>query len=333
MATSTLNGGSTLEGFASIRDSTGTTFYLDCSLSENHEFESEVTQYPVESGSSIVDNIRPKPIKVTMEALVSNTPIGLITKLRGDTNTEPVSDAYQFLMRLRDKRLPVRITTSLDTYDSMAMENLAIARARGRGDELHFTATFLQIATVSNKRTTIQTATPSGRGPTKTSKPLDKNYNLYTVCPKAHYWYDANINAWRLYAQLQPSHSQATIDGKSVPLDGKYSLSKHTPYVTDDEWARYFVPRNFGAEAADSNQLLYQATKLSVSKFGLTALWNQLPETGVPSKQDLEQWLSQTRPQSQKSEIPPAVATVLQAGGPSALLYLNASQAVVLSRT
>lgn len=50
-------------------------FVLDVSLSENHTYESDVTEYPVESGGSVSDNIRPKPIKVSIEGVVSDTPL------------------------------------------------------------------------------------------------------------------------------------------------------------------------------------------------------------------------------------------------------------------
>ena len=71
-------------------------FLIDCSISENHTFDSDVTDYPVESGSNISDNIRPLPLVVEIEGVVSNTPIGLIAdNRRGRTNPDqsPADDA------------------------------------------------------------------------------------------------------------------------------------------------------------------------------------------------------------------------------------------------
>ena len=42
-------------------------FVIDAALRETHTYESEVTEYPVESGAMITDNIRPRPITIEIE--------------------------------------------------------------------------------------------------------------------------------------------------------------------------------------------------------------------------------------------------------------------------
>lgn len=128
-------------------------FLLDCLLSDNHTFAAEVTKFPVESGGTITDNIRNEPLVVVMDCLVSNTPIGQLVDLRDKVN-EPADAAYDMLLKVRSDRLPVTIRTSLRTYSNMALSNLTIPRASGRGDELRFTATFQEIEIVVNKRGT-----------------------------------------------------------------------------------------------------------------------------------------------------------------------------------
>src|SRR4051812_35027057 len=83
-------------------------FYVDCLLSDNHTFDAEVTDFPVESGSTISDNIRNKPLVVAMECLVSNTPLGQLVTLRDQVN-EPADAAYDMLLKVRDSRAPVTI--------------------------------------------------------------------------------------------------------------------------------------------------------------------------------------------------------------------------------
>lgn len=139
-------------------------FLIDCSLNEEHAFESEVTEYPVESGSNITDNIRPKPIVVTMECLVTNTPIGFLAQSRGAGSgnpSDPADDAYELLQKIRDKREPISIRTSLRTFDNMVLKSLSVPRAPDRGDALRFTAVFQQIQVVTNKRTR-RVAVPGG---------------------------------------------------------------------------------------------------------------------------------------------------------------------------
>lgn len=142
-------------------------FLIDVVLSEDHTFESDVTEYPVESGSNITDNVRPRPIVVTMECLVSNTPIGFLASRHPNGEQggggEPADDCYELLQKIRDKREPVIIRTSLRTFDNMVLKSLSIPRAKDRGDALKFTASFQQIQVVTNKRTR-RIAVPGGGG-------------------------------------------------------------------------------------------------------------------------------------------------------------------------
>jgi hypothetical protein len=271
--------------------------------------------------------------------IVSNTPIGWIAKKR-DKDSEPATDAYNFLQRIRDKRLPVRIDTSLSTFDSMALQNLSIPRATGRGDELRFTATWLQVATVTNKRTTINTATPDGRGHTTTNKTLDKNYDLYKICPSVNRWYDVNINGWRLYAALQGSKATVTAKSNGQALAGKWLLTKGMPDVSPTELNNYFGPRT-GATTKIAKAFGIEVTNMTLQ------LWNALPETadpGQPSKQDLEAFLSRVRASNANtSEFhSPAVKSVLKTGsaipgatplGVTGVYEVDRSQVVVITRT
>lgn len=144
-------------------------FLIDCLISDNHTYASEVTKFPVESGSTISDNIRNEPLVVVMECLVSNTPIGNLVTLRNGGRTrlealadplntagisrDPVQTAYNLILAIRAARQPVVIKTSLDTFANMALQNVSIPRESGRGDDLKFTATFQQIEIVVNRRT------------------------------------------------------------------------------------------------------------------------------------------------------------------------------------
>jgi hypothetical protein len=48
---------------------------IDCAVTVTFECASEVTDHPVETGSSVADNIRTHNDTVTLEALISNQPI------------------------------------------------------------------------------------------------------------------------------------------------------------------------------------------------------------------------------------------------------------------
>ena len=166
------------------------SYQIDAAISESHQFESDITEFPVEQGSAISDNIQSKAIMVTIEGIVSDTPIGLIATLRNQQAASsdflPVSDPKQALaavqgstflpsvdartalLAIRDARVPITIATSIRTYENMALQSLTIPVDASTGAALRFTAVFKQIIIVTNLRTTVRTtvlrtASPSGQ--------------------------------------------------------------------------------------------------------------------------------------------------------------------------
>lgn len=169
---------------------------LDASVTESHTGEVEVTEHPVEQGANIADHARPKPDSVTIEGIVSNTPLShaqatRITESQGVTfETTSLADAIAgqagnaesalaTLRDLKDNPRLVTIVTALHTYDSMILISLSVPRDARSGDALRFTATFRQVRLVSNK-TTTQTVAKEPKAKKKVStgkqvaKPLDE---------------------------------------------------------------------------------------------------------------------------------------------------------------
>ena len=148
--------------FAMIND-----YLIDVSVQEDHTYESEVTDYPVESGGSFSDNIRPKPITISMTGIVSDSPLADISRERAKNPLYVASGkesrmAYGVLVAIWREREPVTIRTSLGTYKNMALTSLSIPRSKDTGAALHFTAQFQQIQTVTSKR--VRVAVPACRG-------------------------------------------------------------------------------------------------------------------------------------------------------------------------
>ena len=49
---------------------------IDCTVTERHTSTATVTEHPVESGSNITDHIRPEPVQLSVNGIITNTPIG-----------------------------------------------------------------------------------------------------------------------------------------------------------------------------------------------------------------------------------------------------------------
>lgn len=222
-------------------------FLIDCSISENHTFESQVTEYPVESGSNISDNIRPMPITVEMECLVSNSPIGVMKDFRdtisaappgggsGDDGTKPSVAIYEKLQVIRKNRKPVTIRTSIRTFERMVLKNLTIPRSGKSGDDLRFSATFQQIDTVENKRS-IRVSTPIGNGKKKISKTPEPIQQRFIMLDIAHTeWFDPDFNQWRAY-YVDPSrvNPNSNLTVLNVPLYRLYRGQFTTNFAPKD---------------------------------------------------------------------------------------------------
>lgn len=177
-------------------------FVIDCLLSDNHTFESEVTEFPVENGSTISDNIRKKPMTVVMECIISNTPIDPALQYRSEGSV-PADDAYAMLLAIRRDRRLVQIATSLDHYDNMALETLTIPRSSGRGDELRFTATFKQVLIVENKRETR--TIPAAQGGSRIyTEFFESTTRTISLNAQRRLWFDIEIQGWRADVQYAP---------------------------------------------------------------------------------------------------------------------------------
>jgi len=168
---------------------------LDANLSETHSYVNEVSQFPVEVGSDIIDNIKLNPDKITINGMVSNSPVSVlfsdvtdIVNRRGnnveakrtsrDGTPTRVESAQDILLRISGRKINgndeepelVTIVTGLRVYTDMALTNLNITRTGTTGQALPFTADFIKVQTVESETIAI----PNTSIPDKASSTIDK---------------------------------------------------------------------------------------------------------------------------------------------------------------
>lgn len=145
---------------------------LDVTRSESHNYENQVSRWPVESGATIVDNIRQEPERLTIEGLISNHPINVrfedltnivqgnsnesqsLTVARDDTPTH-VETALNILLDIQGRLIQgqpvapllVDVVTGLRVYKNMAMTTFRVSRNARTGQALPFTAEFIEVKT------------------------------------------------------------------------------------------------------------------------------------------------------------------------------------------
>jgi len=150
---------------ASLESGVDGVLTFDCSLSETHIDEAEVTAHPVEGGSETSDNIRKLPVSLEINGIVTNTP--LVVDLSSNSAPSPVSKdfektddrvstAYNYLQKVMDDGTTLDVVTSLREYKSMAITSLSVIRDAVNGNVLNSSINMREIIIAG----TLPTALP-----------------------------------------------------------------------------------------------------------------------------------------------------------------------------
>jgi len=157
---------------------------LDCVLRENHSFQNEVTNFPIEDGSQISDHIVRQPTRLTLDGFVTNSPVnllGIASNLIKGLGRERVETALTELLVIQEGALDnagnithklITVATGLRTYNDMAMVSLNIPRDRTTGDTLRFTAEFVRVNIATSEIVPVEKlkASVSEQGPSTISR-------------------------------------------------------------------------------------------------------------------------------------------------------------------
>lgn len=139
----------------------------DACVEEGHNGEADVTEDPVESGAPISDHTRAKNDAVTLQIVVSNSPLtqppdnmGGVTSavqavqltptqsanlLTFSGNFDRVGAVFEELHRLKNEGVICGVTLSLKTYDSMVLRSIDARRSAMQGNALYATLGFKRV--------------------------------------------------------------------------------------------------------------------------------------------------------------------------------------------
>ena len=142
---------------------------LDLILTETHSLNAVVTQHPVQDGSTISDHITILPRSGTMRALVSNFSL---STAKGDAHADwdeiydqgeaaqnsipnRAEEAGKKLKDLVKKREVVKVVTSLEVYEDVALTRVETTRDGDTGDALEIDIDYEQVTKVKLKETKV----------------------------------------------------------------------------------------------------------------------------------------------------------------------------------
>lgn len=115
------------------------TVTFDTVTVEEHRYASRVTHYPVEFGTIISDHIIKEPDVVAISGIVSDTPLNIFPSFNRSVA------AFNQLVELQSRRLPVTLVTGIKVYTNMAIILLDVPRNIKTGQTLTFNIEFQKI--------------------------------------------------------------------------------------------------------------------------------------------------------------------------------------------
>jgi hypothetical protein len=138
-------------------------FAIDAALSESHDKQADITEFPIEDGSTLTDHVIVRPRQYRVQGIVSNNPVGEGFRVIEDDgsvlvleDTPLAEQARVALEEMLAARQPLRVVTAKCTYDNMVMQSLSFSDGAENGDALIFDASFKQIDVRQNRRSTVE---------------------------------------------------------------------------------------------------------------------------------------------------------------------------------
>lgn len=154
------------------------TLTLDVVISENHQFDSKVTQYPIESGGEVADHIINDPVILSMTGIITNSPIkifgGILSNLASGQPAIPnrVGAAFTLLTDMREIKERFVVVTGLKVYNFMFFKSLSFPRDGNTGDALRIVAVLTRISKAASKKVEVQNLDPGTTDAKKNTKDL-----------------------------------------------------------------------------------------------------------------------------------------------------------------
>jgi hypothetical protein len=119
---------------------------FDLILTESHSRTNQVTEHPVEDGSSISDHIKNDLENGALGGIISNFSINVV-----GLTTNRAQDAFDALESLWKERTLTTMVTVLKVYEDVAIVDLSMDRSETSGESLVIQCSFRKVKKVQLK--------------------------------------------------------------------------------------------------------------------------------------------------------------------------------------
>lgn len=133
---------------------------LDAVLSEEHVYNSRVTNYPIEDGRIISDHIINEPDTLQITGIVSDTPLSILAPFNRSIN------AFNTLIEIHNRKERITVVTGIKVYTDMVITSLQVPRNLQSGQSLTFVIDMQKIFIDASVQVTLNNNSPFNKTPT-----------------------------------------------------------------------------------------------------------------------------------------------------------------------
>ena len=119
---------------------------VDATVSENHQFTTELTKHEVEEGFDITDNARKMPKILSLSGVITDTPNFLgSNKILNSVLEKPSQNAFDFLLNIYETSVICFVSTSVYEYAQYIMTDFNYRKSLDESGGLFFDLTFEEV--------------------------------------------------------------------------------------------------------------------------------------------------------------------------------------------
>ena len=147
--------------YSTIVPATIGTLQCDCIVDHVTTFNSSVTEHPIEGGFVIADHVSRQPMKLSLTAIITPTPVSYF-RVMGGSNPDRLSEASAYLESVHLAGEPITIVLPDRICNDMVMVNCPLPRNVQDGFCYKLSLEFVHVTIVSQKTEEIPEQNASG---------------------------------------------------------------------------------------------------------------------------------------------------------------------------
>ena len=147
--------------YSTIVPATIGTLQCDCIVDHVTTFNSSVTEHPIEGGFVIADHVSRQPMKLSLTAIITPTPVSYF-RVMGGSNPDRLSEASAYFEQLHLAGEPITIVLPDRICNDMVMVNCPLPRNVQDGFCYKLSLEFVHVTIVSQKTEEIPEQNASG---------------------------------------------------------------------------------------------------------------------------------------------------------------------------